>query len=51
MLVIVNINFSSEGNEDHNLKGIEELKRRVSGKKRKTSGRLLRESGRGRPGN
>lgn len=34
MLVIVNINFSSEGNEDHNLKGIEELKR-VSEKKEK----------------
>lgn len=34
-LVTVNINFSSEENEqDHNLKGIEELKRRVSKKKK-----------------
>lgn len=33
MLVIININFSSKGNEDHNLKGIEELKELVKKKR------------------
>lgn len=34
-LVVVNISSSAEGNEDHNLKGLEELKKRVSERKEK----------------